>query len=217
MSAASDAIEALIAFIEAEPLTTRLARLEHSLEGKEGADVLPLLATYGVTRDVLKSAILARTYVGRINDVIHATAISFALPQLLESGEILKRPSLAAGNDSTRLYDLETNRRVAEFKFAAWKGGDSARKKDVVKDLVLLAAEESDRMAELYVVGNAPIHFLRSTKSPVSWALSRYPPVKALYESRFGDVSVSISEFVNTYASRVALIDLEILLPDLLA
>ena len=42
---------------------------------------------------------------------------------MLEPGERLaNRPSLAAGNDPSRTFDLETDRRVAEFKLAIWNG-----------------------------------------------------------------------------------------------
>jgi hypothetical protein len=58
---------------------------------------------------------------------------------VLEPGEVLKRPSRAAGNDPGRLFDVETNLRAAEFKLARWtNGGNGGREKDLFKDLVLL-------------------------------------------------------------------------------
>ncbi len=85
---------------------------------------------------------------------MHALGIALALEEPLEPGEELSRPSLAAGNDPSRKYDLETDRRLAEFKLGRWDGASNAgRKREVFKDLVGLAAEESDRRAELYVLG----------------------------------------------------------------
>ncbi|WP_283814259.1 hypothetical protein [Bradyrhizobium aeschynomenes] len=41
------------------------------------------------------------------------------LPHILEEGEIVDYVSLGAGNTG-RPFDLETNRRIAEFKFIHW-------------------------------------------------------------------------------------------------
>lgn len=54
--------------------------------------------------------------------IMHAAGIMVALPWILESGEIVESLSLGAGNTG-RDHDLETNRRIAEFKFIDWRGG----------------------------------------------------------------------------------------------
>ncbi|MFF2516540.1 hypothetical protein [Streptomyces sp. NPDC058086] len=112
---------------------------------------------------------------GRLNDLIHAAGIVLALPHLLEDGEeIAVRPSLAAGNDPHRPFDLETDRRVAEFKLARWRGADAMRKRQTFKDLVMLAADRTGRRAELFVVGPEPGRFMRSSPSATP-AMSRSP------------------------------------------
>lgn len=106
---------------------------------------------------------VVRERIGRVSDVIHAAAIGLSLPVLLQPGEeVITRPSLAAGNDISRPFDLETNCRVAEFKLSRWTGSDAMRKRRTFKDLVHLAAEGSSRAAELYVLGDKPIHFLQT-------------------------------------------------------
>src|SRR6266511_3684216 len=76
------------------------------------------------------------------------------LPMILEEGEVISnRPSLGPGNDKSRPFDLETNRRVAEFKVALWSGGDMMRKRGVTADLVRLALDESGRRPELWFAG----------------------------------------------------------------
>jgi hypothetical protein len=80
---------------------------------------------------------------GRLNDIVHAVAITVALPLLLEPGEVVESVSLAAGNSLDRPFDLSTNRRIAEFKLSRWDGHDTARKLQLAKDLVHLAAEVS--------------------------------------------------------------------------
>lgn len=60
---------------------------------------------------MLDAVLLVRQHAGRLNDVVHAATIVQVLLALLEPGEeVLVRPSLAAGNDPGRPYDLETNR-----------------------------------------------------------------------------------------------------------
>ena len=209
------ALDVLLDFLGDEVLTSRIARLEHDLEGIPVADIPQLLADFRVDAPLLQSAFLVRQHLGRINDLIHATAIALALPHLLEPDEILVRPSLAAGNDPSRPFDVETDRRVAEFKLSRWQGRDAMRKRQVFKDLVHLAADESGRRPELYILGERPIRFLMTTRSKAGWGLDRAPRERQLFVERFGTLDRPISAFVKDEGSRVALVDLERQLPDL--
>lgn len=120
---------AVVGFLELAPLRATVAELEVALDGCQRADVPEVIAARGVTEDLLRSAVAARNTFGKINDVIHAAAIALSLPHLLDPGERLSRPSLAAGNTPDRLFDVETDARVAEFKLARWDGHDSGRQK----------------------------------------------------------------------------------------
>ena len=97
-------------------------------------------------------------------------------PPILEPGEDCTRPSLAAGNDPNRPFDDETDRRVAEFKMSRWDGHDAARMRQLVKDLVHLAADRSGPRAEVYVLDERPRRFLRTSTSTMAWALDALPP-----------------------------------------
>jgi hypothetical protein len=61
----------------------------------------------------------------------------------------------------------------------SWRRDDGERPRfantprQTFKDLVHLAAEESDRAAELYVLGERPIRFLQTSTSKASWGLDR--------------------------------------------
>jgi hypothetical protein len=204
-------------FLDQAPLAGTVANLEIALTGCGPADVAAVAAAHGVTAELLRSAIAARDALGKVNDVIHAAAIALALPHLLRPGETLTRPSLAAGNTPERLFDVETNMRIAEFKFARWDGGDGGRQKPTVKDLARLAADTSDRSAELYVRGARPITWLTTTRSSVRQQLKRYPTEIAAFESAFGDAEISVSAFIAGAAAHVQVIDIEQRLPDLLA
>ena len=196
-------------------MTDSIANLEEALEGSTQAQVGSLLEDAGVAPGLLRDAMTVRARIGRVSDVIHATAIALSLPALLQSGEVMARPSLGAGNDKSRPFDLETNRRVAEFKMARWKGSDAMRKRQTFKDLVHLAAEESDRTAELYVLGERPIHFLQTSRSKASWGLDRSPPTQRLFEEKFGSLDMAIADFTSGPGAHVKVIDLEGQLPRL--
>ncbi|HET6709206.1 hypothetical protein, partial [Amycolatopsis sp.] len=200
----------LLQFFGQEGLSSRVGRLEGRLEGADRATVEELVAPEGLTDDLLKGALLVRQHAGRVNDLIHAAMIVRALPKILEPGErIVRRPSLASGNDGSRKFDLETDRRVAEFKAAQWKGRDTMRKRMLVADLVGLVLERGDRRAELYVLGRLPIEYLRSSTSTVEWALGRSSPhLREAYEQRFGSAVLTVGQFTAGPAAEVVLRDL---------
>jgi hypothetical protein len=208
-------LAAVSAFLAHAPLRSRVAELEIALTGCGSTEAATVAAAHGVTTELLRSAIAARDAFGKLSDPIHAAAIALTLPHILEPGETLIRPSLAAGNTPERLFDVETNLRIAEFKLARWYGNDGGRQQPTVKDLVRLAADTSGRTAELYVRGALPITWLKTTRSPVRQQLRRYRAELAAFESAFGDAEIPVSAFVAGDAAHVALIDMEQRLPDL--
>jgi hypothetical protein len=211
------AVETLATFLQRAPLTSSVAELERALNTRQGSEVREIVAGHGITAELLLSAIAVRKQLGRINDVVHAAAIALALPHLLEPDEKLGHPSLAAGNDPSRPYDIETDRRVAEFKLGRWTGADAMRKRQLVKDFVHLAADPTDRIRDLYVIGPQPWHFLKTTRASVAWALDRSPATRELFASEFGSLQTRISAFVCEQGANVNVIDLEQRLPDLFA
>lgn len=209
-------IPRLLTFLARAPLTLAIRDLEQGLVGCDGEAAAEAVATAGIDNELLSAALAARRQLGRLNDLIHASAISLILPTLLDSDEIVQgRPSLAAGNDPTRPFDLQTTKRVAEFKLAEWAGADAMRKRGVFKDLVHLAADQSGRRAQLFVVGQAPIKFLRESTSPAQWGLDRATSTRALFEERFGSLTMPIRRFTAGPGARVELVDLLPLMPAL--
>ncbi|MEA5359302.1 hypothetical protein VA596_07125 [Amycolatopsis sp., V23-08] len=200
----------LLRFFGDEDLSSRVLRLEDRLEGADRDTVDDRVAPEGMTDGLLQAALLVRQHAGRINDLIHAAMIVRALPKVLEPGErVAVRPSLAAGNDPSRKFDLETNLRVAEFKAGQWKGRDAMRKRGLVADLVGLVLGRGDRRAELYVLGHLPIEFLRTSNSTMEWALGRSSPhLRRAYADRFGSASYTVRQFTEGPAADVAVKDL---------
>ncbi|WP_051165333.1 hypothetical protein [Nocardia testacea] len=214
----SESFATLSRFLTDHDLTAHLAASEAALQHAGSATTREVIAEYGFSEDLLDAALAVRAQVGRLNDVIHATVIARVLPLILEEGEIVvRRPSLGAGNDRSRPFDLETDHRIAEFKVAQWKGADAVRKRGVVSDLVHLALDESGRRAQLFVVGARPVRFLTTSKSTIEWALGRSSPhTRTRFEQRFGPASnFTIAEFVRVHGERIELVDLETLVPSL--
>ncbi|MCR6481377.1 hypothetical protein M8542_00965 [Amycolatopsis sp. OK19-0408] len=197
-------------FFAEENLSSRVVRLESLLEGADIETVGARVAAEGMTDDLVRGALLVRQHAGRVNDLIHAAMIVRALPKILEPGErITQRPSLAAGNDPSRKFDLETDRRVAEFKAGEWKGRDAMRKRGLVADMVGLVLGRGRRRAELYVLGDLPISFLRKSNSTMEWALGRSSPnLRRAYEDHFGSAALTVSQFTAGPAKEVVLRDL---------
>lgn len=209
------ALERLGGFLDDRSLTAIIAGLERALEGCDQDGLHEVLEGHAISPELLHAAMLLRERLGRISDVIHAAAIALVLAESMRPGEILSRPSLAAGNDPSRRYDVESDQRVAEFKLARWDGSDAMRKRHVFKDLVTLTADSSGRDAELYVLGDRPLRFLRETRSTARWALDRFPATRELFEDQFGSLDTPIPQFASGPARRVKIINLEEWLPGL--
>lgn len=206
------AVGVLDNFLRAAPLTDSIAALEKALNGADKAGAVQATALAGITVDLLAAVVTVRARLGRISDLLHAAGIALTLPALLEEGELITvPPSLAAGNDPARPYDLQTDRRAVEFKFSQWKGADTVRKRQTFKDFVLLAASDAPR-TELLVVGPEPEHFLRTCRSTAAWGLNRTPGALAVFESKFGSSEVTIAEFTAAHVG-VAITDVCTLLP----
>ena len=125
--------------------------------------------------DLLNSAFEVKRASSQIDVTIHATGILHSLKYILERGETIESLSLGAGNTGKR-FDLETNLRVAEFKFIHWKGGSEATRQDsLFKDFFELAEYETEKRKCLYVMGtDLPLRFLSGGRA-LSSVLSRDP------------------------------------------
>jgi hypothetical protein len=210
-----DQLAVVGAFLGRAPLRGTVSELEIALAGCGATQAADVAEAHGVTPELLRAALAARDAFGKLSDLIHAAAIALALPHILEPGEQLIRPSLAAGNTPDRLFDVETNWRIAEFKLSRWDGHDGGRQQPTVKDLVRLAADSSGRKPELYVRGDRPIAWLTSTTSSVRQQLRRYRSELTAFEAAFGDPGIAVSAFVAGAGAHVRVIDVEQIAPGL--
>ena len=206
------AFATLDGFLSGGSLTATIAALESSLDGSDAEQIQGILQRSGLDEDLVDSAPIVRERVGMIDTLIHAAVITQVLPLILEPGEtLIKRPSLGAGNDPERNFDLETSHRVAEFKVASWKGRDGMRQRGLFADVVGLSLDTTGRRRQVFVVGELPVRFLRTSRRNAAKTLS-----KAAIKLRTPDglnASTTVSEF--TAAAAIEIIDLRTLLPRL--
>lgn len=110
-----DAAERLSRFAGPD-LGRTLSKIEERSRGVTRETTTGLLAEVGASKDALAAAATIKALAGQINVTIHALGILRCLPHILQPGEVVEYVSLGAGNTG-RPFDLETNLRVAEFKF----------------------------------------------------------------------------------------------------
>lgn len=198
---------------EAGSLTKQLMRLESSLQGINRAGSENLCSATGVDPTLLESALVLKQTAGQINVVVHAVGILLSLPYILQDGELIQYLSLGTGNTG-KPFDLETNIRVAEFKFTQWKGGPEAiRQNQLFKDFYLLAESNTAKDRYLYMVdAKYPLKFFnnrRAIRSVLSRNIKLWNEFQNAYQGRF----TSVKEYYDYRKSRVKLVDLAQVVP----
>jgi hypothetical protein len=186
-----------------------LSRIESALSGESVGACSEVFEQYSIDRETLEGAALLKSVAGQINVAIHALGIALCLPHILDSDEVMTQLSLGAGNTG-KLWDLETDRRIAEFKFISWRGGPEAiRQNSVFKDFFYLAEYETDKSRHLYVLGtDHPLKFLRGRRA-LSSVLSRNAKLERDFRERYPDLRV-VSDY---YFPRRDLVGIEDISP----
>jgi len=196
-------------------LTSTLSRLEAAVQGITADDCAGFLEDAGAGREALGAAAELKRQAGQINVTIHALGILLCVPHLLEPGERVEYVSLGAGNTG-RAFDLETNLRVAEFKFIRWRGGaESIRQNSVLKDYLLLALHPTTKRKHLYLLGTEhALKFLRGGRALTS-VLSRNDKVQRKFSDQFGGAYRTVGDYYAAHADDVRIEDVSPWLSDL--
>ena len=118
------AIRAITDF-QGASLTESLARIESLVVGLDANKLRDFCDVRNINNRFMSSAVSIKKLAGQINVIIHAAGILCSLPAILKPGEVVESVSLGAGNTG-RQFDLETNLRVAEYKFIDWQGGSES-------------------------------------------------------------------------------------------
>jgi hypothetical protein len=207
------AVAALQAFTTPD-VTRAISRIERSIEGMAAENCNSLINNCGAGPELLAAAGMVKRIAGQINVVIHAIGILLCLPHLLQPGEIVDYVSLGAGNTG-RSFDLETNHRIAEFKFIRWQGGAEAiRQNSLFKDFFLLAESAKPKQKFLYVLGtDYPLQFLNGRRSLES-VLSKNVPLNSAFRSKYPHEQ-TVRDYYLPRKDMVKIEDVSQWLPDL--
>lgn len=197
----------LLAAFSRDDLTVTLAEIESSWKGTKAEELPDRLRESGVTDELLRGAAILKQAAGRINDIIHASGILMCLPHILDEDEVIEYLSLASGNTG-RPFDLETNKRIAEFKFIRWRGGaESVRQNGLFKDFYSLAEFPTSKRKCLYVLGTEhPMRFLKGGRAITS-VLDRNATLLQTFRIKHGSQFAIVSDYYATRADDVAVID----------
>jgi len=188
-------------------LTQSLSRMEKEIVGHGVADMKTFCGGLGIDNTLMASAVSIKKLAGQINTIIHAAGILCALPHLMESGEKVKSVSLGAGNTG-RKFDLETNRRIAEFKFIDWRGGaESIRQNGIFKDFFELAEHDTRKRKFLYVIGtDYPLRFLNGGRALTS-VLSKQPTLYGRLIEKYGVEIHTVRDYYRLTHRKVQICD----------
>jgi hypothetical protein len=191
-------------------LASTVANLESNFAQLTKQEVLQQLTAFSINDELVEAARSVKRAAGQINVVIHALGILTCLPLILGEGEIVEALSLGAGSTENQRFDLETNRRVAEFTFIDWRGNDNTRLQKIFKDFYRLAEFKTDKAKELWLTESA--HALKYLKSDTSirsathkhrnvWdsLRERYPSLETVNDYyRLHSEDVALREFTAT-------------------
>lgn len=160
---------------------------------------------------------LIKQIAGQINVVIHAVGILACLARILRPGEVIEYVSLGAGNTG-RDFDLETNHRIAEFKFIRWQGGpESIRQNALFKDFYAMAEHETTKAKLLYVLGTEHVEKFFNGRRAMSSILSRNVKLRNEFTERFGDRYRTVRDYYLPRKGLVEIHDVSPFVPELAA
>lgn len=198
-----------------EGLTRTLSKIEAAVQGLTSNNCAETLLTVGVERSILLGAASLKEIAGQIHVVIHALGILLCLPHILEPGERVEYVSLGAGNTG-RKFDLETNERIAEFKFIHWRGGaESIRQNHLFKDFFFLSESPTPKRKYLYVLDKKyPMKFFNGGRALTS-VLSKDVMLGKLFDSKYGKQFKTVREYFLSRAGTVNIEDVSEWMPEL--
>jgi hypothetical protein len=198
-------------------LTRTIREIEKSLKGVSVDGYLPVLARSGAKKEILGAAGLVKQLAAQIDVVVHTLGILLCLPHILRPREVIEYVSLGAGN-TKRKFDLETNQRIAEFKFIRWQGGsESIRQNSLFKDFYGLAEEETQKEKFLYVLGTEHGEKFFNGGRALDSVLSRNDALKKKFSAKYHDHFVTVRDYYLSRKGSVVIQDVSPFVPELVA
>jgi len=198
-------------------LTQTIYEIEKSVKGVSAEKYSSVLSTSRAKAEVLGAAGLVKQLADQINVIIHALGILLCLPHILRPGEIIEYVSLGAGNTG-RAFDVETNLRVAEFKFIRWQGGpESIRQNSLFKDFYEMAEHDTKKEKYLYVLGTEHGEKFFNGGRALASVLSRNVNLRNRFNEQFGDQYRTVRDYYLPRKGLVVIQDVSSFVPELVA
>jgi len=200
---------------EGNNLAGTLSDIEIRFRGANRVRSEQLRKKFHLGSGFISSALELKRAAAQINVMIHAVGILLALPHILDDDEHIEYLSLGAGNTG-RQFDLETDKRVAEFKFINWQGGPEViRQNSLFKDFYSLVEYDSPKMRCLYVLGKKiPLRFFSGNRTLKS-VLSRNNKLEREFFAKYGDKFKVVCEYYAFHKDKVQIIDVLNILPEM--
>jgi hypothetical protein len=185
-------------------LASTIAELEYRSENLGKTQLAEQMAAAQIDSSLLKAAFIVKHAATQIDVVIHAIGMLVLLPSILDQDESIESLSLRAGSSETKRFDLETNRRIAEFTFIEWQGNDNTRLQKVFKDFFRLVEFETAKSKELWLTDDKfVLKYLRS-KASVRSATHKHRNVWEAFQLRHPSLK-TVSEYYRDHESQVRL------------
>ena len=189
-------------------LTKNLSKHEKVIVGNDLTGSKDFCKEHDINNLLLESATSIKRASSQIDVIIHATGILYCLQHILDDNEVIESASLGAGNTGKK-FDLETNLRIAEFKFITWRGGpESIRQNSIFKDFYNLAEYETSKQKFLYLVDTTyPMKFFLG-KRKLSSVLHFNHDIWESIQGKYGDNMKVVSDYFNMYKTHVHVKDI---------
>lgn len=202
------ALETILNFSSEESLTKRIADIESNLKDNGIEFIKSYIKKDVIDETTLQSAIILKKAIGQIDVIIHALGIINTLPYILEQDEKIQYLSLGAGN-AGRDFDLETNKRIAEFKFISWSGkSDTIRQNNTFKDFFKLVEASTEKKKNLYILDKEKVIKFFNNNRALKSILSKIQNVKDNFYKLYGDKYKTVSQYYCDKKHLVEIIDL---------
>lgn len=198
-------------------LSQKIGNMQAALAGANSSSLPTLLSQFHIDQTLLISAASIKKASAQIDVVIHTLGIMYSLPLILEPDEVVQVACLGADNSGGD-FDLETDRRVAEFKFIAWQdSGNAVRNKTLFEDYVKLALYSGPKHRFIYLLDLKVAQAFLGGRSSVDRILDRNARLHRKFIEEFGSRYSTVGDFCRDYCTKISLVDLGELVPDLCA
>lgn len=192
---------------KSDSLKNKLSRLEGLSVGMSDYDATRFCEEQGLDLELMLSARRIKAAAAQIDEVIHSVGILQSLPHILEHDELVEYVSLGAGNTGKK-FDLETNKRVAEFKFIDWQPkSNTIRENGIFKDFYGLAEHQTHKKKELYVIGTHHVQKFLNGGRALSSILSKQPKILSEIDNKYGDDVQVARDYFELHSNNVTICD----------